>query len=161
MSERPNWIDYFLGIAFVASLRSLDGQTKHGAVITDHNNHILGTGYNSFPRKMTDESLPKLRPEKYEWMIHAEVNAVSNCAVNLWNLPYGAVAYITGQPCNGCAKHLWQNNVTTWYIAKRKGSQLESPKTEADFKRLKDETGVNINYVDINIDWIKQIWTNL
>ena len=47
---RPNWTDYFLGLAKVASQRSHDIHTQHGCVITDRNNRILGVGYNGFPK---------------------------------------------------------------------------------------------------------------
>ena len=56
--------------------RSHDAQTQHGCVITDANHRIVGVGYNGFPRGLDDSSLPTTRPEKYHWMIHAEINAL-------------------------------------------------------------------------------------
>ena len=76
--QRPNWNDYFLGLAFIASSRSRDQETKHGTVIVDNNNIVLGTGYNSFIRGINDQSLPALRPNKYPFMIHSELNAILN-----------------------------------------------------------------------------------
>lgn len=146
-----------MGLAFAVSQRSLDAQTKHGAIIVDHHNHILGTGYNSFPRKMDDSSLPRFRPAKYEWMDHSEENAVANCAVNLWTLPAGATIYVTGLPCNRCAKTLWRNNITKWYIAKRRGTMLESDETRKNLETLITQTGIVMEFVDINLDWLKNI----
>lgn len=154
---RPNWTDYFMGLAFAISQRSLDGQTKHGAIIVDSHNHIIGTGYNNFPRKMRDENLPRFRPEKYKWMIHAEENALSNCTLNLWTIPGGATIYVTGLPCERCSKLLWQNNISRWYIAKRRGTMLESAETQRDLDQLIKETGIELNYVDINIDWLRNM----
>jgi deoxycytidylate deaminase len=51
--EIPSWEEYFLNIAKAVSTRSKDAQTKHGCVITDKRHHILGTGFNSFPREVT------------------------------------------------------------------------------------------------------------
>ena len=45
---RPDWTDYFLGLAKVISQRSHDIHTQHGCVITDQNHRILGVGYNGF-----------------------------------------------------------------------------------------------------------------
>lgn len=92
----------------MASLRSPDENTKHGCVLADSDNRILSIGYNGFPRKMRgDSELPRTRPDKYPWMIHAEENAL--CATNA---PLdNATAFVTGQPCNHCMMLLWQHGV--------------------------------------------------
>jgi dCMP deaminase len=105
----PSWKEYFLMMAKLSSFRSKDAQTKHGCVITDINNRVLGMGYNSFPRGLPDKSLPNKRPHKYKWMVHAERNALSNCSLR----PERGVAYITGRPCLECLKSLYQEGVTT------------------------------------------------
>lgn len=104
---RPAWDEYFMMMAVVASLRSHDAQTKHGCVIVK-NNRILATGYNGFPRGMDDSSLPTVRPAKYPYMYHSEVNAVANCLIR----PEGATAYVTGPPCNDCLVSMWQHGIT-------------------------------------------------
>ena len=55
---RPNWQEYFIGLAHAVSMRSHDTQTQHGCVITDHNNRILGVGYNGFAKGLDDNVLP-------------------------------------------------------------------------------------------------------
>ena len=117
---RPEWDDYFLGLAKAVSLRSHDVHTQHGCVITDQNNRILGVGYNGFPRGMDDSLLPTTRPEKYPWMIHAERNALSNCTIR----PEKGIAYVTGQCCNDCIMALWQEGVETVIMAKNHGTHL-------------------------------------
>ena len=62
--NRPDWNNYFLGIAKVVAQRSHDQHTKHGCVITDAVHRILGVGYNGFPKGMNDSKLPLTRPEK-------------------------------------------------------------------------------------------------
>lgn len=108
-NERPSWDDYFFGLTYVVSKRSHDIHTQCGCVIVDKDNHIIGTGYNGFPRGMIDCSLPTSRPEKYDFIVHAEVNAVSNCVIK----PSGATAYVSGACCHNCFIHLWQNGVET------------------------------------------------
>lgn len=102
--ERPDWDSYFLGLAFLISQKSHDPQTQHGCVIVDVENHILGTGYNGFPKEIPDFVLPNLRPMKYNWMIHSEANAIYNCVKK----PIGARVYVTGEPCHNCLLAMWQ-----------------------------------------------------
>ncbi len=89
------------------SLRSPDPHTKHGCVLVDTNNRIISTGYNG-PIKGLDHRLVELkRPHKYNWMIHAEDNAVLFAKCNL----DGCTAYITGHPCADCFRRLAQAGI--------------------------------------------------
>lgn len=104
---RPDWDQYFMSMAHLASIRSHDDQTQVGCVVVNDKNHIISLGYNGFPANTKDEKLPRVRPEKYPYMIHAEQNAISNMIIKDDNLK----AYITAYPCSVCAKLLWQNNI--------------------------------------------------
>lgn len=104
---RPSWDDYLLGLTKVVACRSHDTQTQHGCVIVNEHHGILATGCNGFPRGMKDDSsLPTTRPEKYPWMIHSEVNAISSTRSRA-DLD-GAVACVTGPPCVNCMMQMWQ-----------------------------------------------------
>lgn len=120
---------------------SCDGQTKHGCVITDYDNKPLGWGYNSFPRECQNHLLPNLRPDKYPWMIHSEVNAVSNCVKK--PLGCGGIAYVTGICCFNCVCHLWQNGVTKIYQINRNSSMLEYSEDEELKAKLLEHVGKN------------------
>lgn len=97
---RPSWDEYFLNIARAVSARSHDGETQVGVVITDANRRILATGYNGFPPGCDDSALPNLRPDKYPYMVHAEINAIASSRQDL----RGATLYCTWSPCRDCAK---------------------------------------------------------
>ena len=114
MLNRPNWNDYFLEMAELASTRSPDAQTKCGCVIVDDKNRILGQGYNGFPRGLDDDVLPNTRPKKYAWMIHAEVNPILNSNSSL----EGAIAYVTTVPCFNCLILMWQKGISKVYYSK-------------------------------------------
>lgn len=150
MRTRPSWKDYFLGIAKVVSLRSHDVHTQHGCVITDKENRIIGVGYNGFPKGMNDDNLPKTRPEKYTWMIHAERNALSNCVIR----PDNGIAYVTGQCCNDCIMALWQEGIKTVYMMNGHGTHLFDENQEKIFSTFVNQTGITIHKVDANLDWI-------
>ena len=151
--ERPEWTDYFLGLAKVVSQRSHDSQTQHGCVITDRNNRILGLGYNGFPRGLSDENLPDIRPHKYPWMIHAERNALSNCTLR----PENGIAYITGQCCNDCIMALWQEGVTEVIMFDSHGTHQFDEKARKIFDTFVSMSGINIRYVKPNLSWLRQL----
>lgn len=153
MRKRPNWNDYFLGIAFVASQRSHDAETQHGCVIVNKNNHIVSIGYNGFPRGMKDDNLPNTRPGKYEYICHSERNSLSNCEIR----PENCTAYVTGECCNDCLMAMWQAGISRVVQAKRDGSKLIDDNTRAIRDRFLKETGMKVTTVKYNLEWIKEI----
>lgn len=151
--QRPDWTNYFLGLAKVVSQRSHDTQTQHGCVITDKNNRILGLGYNGFPRGLDDKLLPNTRPDKYPWMIHAERNALSNCIIR----PENGTAYITGQSCNDCIMALWQEGVDKVVMTKNHGTYLFDHDAKIRFDTFVKMSGINILYVEPDLSWLKHL----
>lgn len=148
---RPNWTDYFLGLAKVISQKSHDIHTQHGCVITDLNNRILGVGYNGFPRGLDDNALPTHRPDKYRWMIHAERNALSNCVVR----PDNGIAYVTGQCCNDCIMALWQEGIKTVYMSNTHGTHLFDEREQKIFDTFVSMSGIKIIKHEPDLSWLK------
>lgn len=113
-SPRPDWDDYYLGIVEAVSLRGDCRRAQHGAVIVDEH-RIVATGYNGTPPgddrscRQTGLCPRNLDPDsrhsegQYDlcWATHAEANALMRAD---WSTLKGAVIYITGKPCPGCAK---------------------------------------------------------
>lgn len=157
MIDRPDWDNYFLSLAFVVSARSRDQETKHGTIIVDRNNLILGTGYNSFIKGMNDASLPSIRPNKYPYMIHSELNAILNCKMLPREVNGGGKAYVTGRCCNHCLQSLIQSGVNEINMANRRGTMLEDEKTLEIFNRIVDDSGVKVRVLEYDLKWIKQI----
>ncbi len=150
---RPTWNNYFLGLAKVVSQRSHDIHTQHGCIITDRNNRILGVGYNGFPRGMDDSSLPTSRPEKYQWMVHAERNALSNCVVR----PDNGIAYVTGQSCCDCIMALWQEGVTKVVMADSHGTHQFTDEAKKIFDTFVRMSSIEIEKVSVDLSWLKDI----
>lgn len=92
-------------LAFCVSTRSLDPHTKHGCVIVDNRKQILSTGYNSPHGGADDSKVPLTRPEKYDFMLHSESNAIIAAARNGTRLD-GSTIYITGHPCHKCLSEI-------------------------------------------------------
>jgi dCMP deaminase len=103
-AARPDWDRYFLDIAELVSRRSPDPSTKHGCVLVDADNRVVSTGYNGPVAGLPNAMVPVTRPQKYDWFIHAEDNAVCFARTDL----RGATAYVTGVPCAACFRRLLQ-----------------------------------------------------
>ena len=150
--NRPDWNQYFIGLARIISLRSHDLQTQHGCVITDANHRILGVGYNGFPKGLDDKKLPNTRPDKYPWMIHAERNALSNCVIR----PDNGIAYVTGQCCNDCIMALWQEGITKVDMQHSHGTHLFDEDSQNRFQMFITMSGMDIEYIEPNLTWIEK-----
>ena len=102
-----------MGVALLASERSKDPSTQVGACIVDEDRRILSTGYNGFPQGCSDDEFPwnrdeKLGDTKYQYVVHAELNAILNARGK--NLA-GSTIYVALFPCHECAKAIIQSGV--------------------------------------------------
>ncbi|ANA86506.1 dCMP deaminase [Gordonia phage OneUp] len=112
MSERPNWDEYFLGIATAVARRSDCERSQVGAVVV-RNRRVRGTGYNGSPVGRPGCATCPRRTSNCEPLssydtgptrcvaVHAEANALLYS--DRGDLP-GATLYITRAPCDGCLK---------------------------------------------------------
>jgi len=125
---RPDWDEYFIGIAKAVSTRATCLRRKYGAVITK-DNIIVGTGYNGAPVGMKDclevgkctrEELQIPHGERYElcYSVHAEANAIIRASVDELR---GATIYISGiddrkrecysEPCMMCKRMMLNSRI--------------------------------------------------
>lgn len=112
MTERPNWDEYFIGIASAAARRADCVRRKVGAVVVN-DRRIRSTGYNGAPSGAQGcETCPRRRStvapgSSYDTgagtcvAIHAEANAL--LYADREDL-IGATLYLTTDPCDGCMK---------------------------------------------------------
>ena len=115
-NKRPDyisWDEYFMGVAYLASMRSKDPNSQVGACIVGADNKILSIGYNGFPIGCSDDDYPWAREgdeldKKYVYVVHSELNAILNAhGTNL----EGSKMYVTLFPCNECAKAIIQSGI--------------------------------------------------
>jgi len=108
MDKPLSWEEYFMAMALVASLKSKDPSTQVGAVVIDNKTKkIVSSGYNGFPRNLDDSKIPQERPEKYLYVVHAELNAILHAQRNL----SGCSLYVTLFPCSECMKSVIQTDI--------------------------------------------------
>lgn len=109
------WDEYFMGVAYLSSLRSKDPSTQVGSCIVSEDNRILSIGYNGAPNGFEDNLFPwdregEFLDTKYAYVCHSELNAISNFRGNKKDL-VGAKLYVTLFPCNECTKLIIQNGI--------------------------------------------------
>lgn len=91
-------------VKYIIPKLSHDPDTQTGCAIFDRNGILVTTGANRipFPIRVTPERTT--RPEKYNWIEHAERNAIYHCAdVNFLS---GSTVYLNWFPCADCARAL-------------------------------------------------------
>lgn len=108
--KRPDWKTFFLIEAIWWSKRSPDAQTQCGCVIVGGDNTLLSAGYNGYIRAIHTDDLPNIRPDKYPYFIHSELNAILNACRNGKSL-VDATIYITGKPCLHCLQSIYQAGI--------------------------------------------------
>ena len=109
MSEK--WDQRFIELAKHIANWSKDPSTKVGCVVVGEDREIRSTGFNGFPRGISDD-IERLedRAQKYPLICHAEENAIMHAARIGVSLK-GSTAYVTWPPCSRCARSLIQAGV--------------------------------------------------
>lgn len=102
------WDKRFLSLAQHIAQWSKDPSTKVGAVIVDQNRRIVSTGYNGYPKGVSDTIDTDEREIKYKKVIHAEKNAILFAKQDLT----GCTLYVTHHPCSQCAGYILQSGIS-------------------------------------------------
>ena len=136
------WDEYFMGVAYLAGMRSKDPSTQVGACIVSEDNKILSMGYNGLPRGCDDDEFPWDREgdelnTKYPFVAHSELNAILNYRGGSLE---GAKLYVSLFPCNECAKAIIQAGIKT--IVYDSDKYNGTPMNIAS-KRMLDAAGVS------------------
>lgn len=116
------WDEYFMRMCETVSARSKDPSTQHGAVLVDEHRRVVSTGYNGGCRKIDDNCIDWSRPNKYDFVIHAEENALWTAERK--NLE-GCTLYITGAPCSKCMLRIAHSGVSVVVFGNRTSSCVD------------------------------------
>tara|TARA_R110000737_G_scaffold47134_7_gene67099 strand:+ start:14615 stop:15058 length:444 start_codon:yes stop_codon:yes gene_type:complete len=144
MRERQErWDARFMELAKLVSTWSKDPSTKVGAVLVDPTRRIMSTGYNGFPRGVSDEWTRYAdREQKYAMVVHAELNALL-CASSKVS---GCTLYVTMAPCSECAKSIIQSGVdrVVWSADPDPAMSIRWAISRATMRTMFDEAGVDV-----------------
>ena len=106
-----------MDIASTVALRSHDVETKVGALLVNNKSGaIIATGYNGFIKGTNDAILPNTRPAKYKFILHAEMNLLTNCGRHGISMD-DCFLVCTMSPCTLCMR-LMINSGVNLVIAK-------------------------------------------
>lgn len=135
-------LEYYIERALVVAKNSHDQSTKVGSIlINPKSGAVIAEGFNGFIRGTCDNKLPQTRPEKYDYIIHAEINLLCN-AVNHGIKTDGCILFCTLSPCIRCVRTLYQAGIDTIY-----------------FKDEYRDFHQSSNMLDLNVD-IEEVFTN-
>ena len=107
---------HLVGIARAVQNMSKDPSTQVGAIIIGPGMEIRAQGWNGFPRGVEDsnERLQD-RQTKYQYMVHAEANAISNAARSGVSTEGCSLLVTALHPCNVCAGLIIQAGIRKIY----------------------------------------------
>jgi len=104
------WDKRFMNLAHEIANWSEDKATQVGCLIVNKDQQILTTGFNGFPRGIRNTDDRMIRPVKYQWVEHAERNAIFQAA-SLGISIKGSTLYSTLFPCTDCARAIIQSGI--------------------------------------------------
>lgn len=148
--KRPNWDEYFLGIAKVVALRSNCVKRKVAAVIVK-DKRIISTGYNGTPRGVkncNEGGCPRCNQmtssgTKLDECLcsHGEENAITQSAYHGVNIK-DATLYTTYSPCLLCTKMIINSGIREVVF------NVDYPLADVA-KKLLEESGIVVRKVKL------------
>lgn len=143
-----NWDIRFLNLAKEVATWSKDPSTRVGSVIVRPDRTVASLGFNGFPMAMEDhQHLYDNREEKYERIIHAEMNAI----LTLRERANGYTCYtFPFLSCHRCFVHIAQAGISRVVAPKATEDQLT--RWGASFAKTKQyafDTGVEVDEIDL------------
>lgn len=144
--------NHFMRLAYLNALESPDPSTQTGAVIVDEaTKEVLGEGCNEFPAGVLyrDERLE--RPLKYQYIEHAERNAIFDMVRHARNCQDDLlVMYALWAACADCARAIVQSGIRklythSFYISDEHENWDASIKVAMD---IFSEGGVSVVFLD-------------
>jgi dCMP deaminase len=105
-------LETYMEMARAMSKLSPDSETKVGAIMLSENGRVVAASFNGFARGADDSSLPNTRPDKYQYIQHAERNMLYNCAFEGIRTKETTII-CTLSPCLECVRACFQSGVRT------------------------------------------------
>ena len=150
MTDR--WDQHFLQVALDCARMSKDPLTRVGSVVVGPDREIRSTGFNGFPRRVSDTPTRlNDRDVKLRLIVHAEINAILNAA-RIGTPMDGCSLYLAatdntglvwgGSPCTRCVVEIIQAGIVE--VVSRPPKNVPSRWTEdiAYARTILEEAGV-------------------
>ena len=131
--NRPSWDDYFKEMVLVTAKRSSCNRLNVGCILVKAK-RVISMGYNGFLPNA--EHISRIRDNHEQSIIHAEQNAVTDCAKRGVSCKKATV-YITHYPCVICTRILASCEVDKIYYD-------QDYKNDSLVKELLDDAHIKI-----------------
>ena len=156
--EVPSRDDFYMGMAFWYASKSKDPKTQIGAQIVSVDNRPLGWGYNGPPKQFNDNTLNWDRPDKYDYIEHAEVNAIDHTHDR--HALAGSTIYVTGKPCKDCMRKIVKNGIkkVIYFPLKKIADNSSMFANDAQMSVTEEIAklgGVHISQYNGNLNWMR------
>lgn len=134
-------LELYIKRALVTAESSPDAETKVGSILVSKSTgSVISEGYNGFVRGANDDALPRTRPAKYDFVIHAEQNLIYNAARNGVRTDSCFIVQ-THSPCVHCARAVYQAGIDTIYF------KTYYPGTD----KIKDLGDLKLTYTELGL----------
>lgn len=130
--------------------KSPDPSTQNGAVLMAPGRLQIGYGWNDFPPMVGQHNSRWERPQKYQWVEHAERNTIFRAVRGGSNI-YNSTLYCMWAACSDCARAIVLCGVGTLVRAKiPEDGSFERWKDSCQYgDRILLESGVTIIEIDL------------
>lgn len=108
-------IEVYMEMAESIAKLSPDEETQVGAIMLSEEERIIATSFNGFVRGAIDKELPTSRPDKYEYVQHAERNILYNCSYEGIRTKDTSIV-CTLSPCLECLRAMYSAGVRVIYF---------------------------------------------
>jgi dCMP deaminase len=150
----PPWDDYFMALAFFVDSRSKDPYTQHGSIVVHESTHFpIGWGYNGPPASIIDTEIDWTRPNKYPFIIHAEVNAVDACPSN--TKFDDCTVYVTGTPCKRCMLYMIKKKIKKIIFGPQSSNMVDEKDWQITKEMVKLARGTTLERYQGNLNWVR------
>lgn len=137
----------------VNSLAELTDDPSRGvACLIVKDNNIISHGVNVLSRGVTKTEERVTKPGKYNWISHAERNAIYNAA-RLGIKTKGATMYVTYFPCSDCARGITQAGIAKVYTEKPDFNHHKWGESWVESVMMLKECGVEIIWTNVDEDF--------
>lgn len=145
----------FLKLAYLEAMKSTDTSTQNGAVIV-RNGVAVASGANVFPTGVAELPQRLVRPTKYQYVVHAETNAIYDAAKK-GEATLDTVMYSPWAACGECAKAIIQAGILKVVVHEQAIAQSHNQWPDAIKLALEMFSEAGVEYVLLNAHFDDEI----
>lgn len=152
ITKQKKWDIRYINLGKHILSWSDDISTQTSAIIVNENHRIISIGYNGFPSGVSHNNERQERPQKYNYIEHAERNAIYNTNSNLNNATLYSVCSRPLAPCADCVRAIIQKNIKRVVCHKIDSNDEKWSNSNYNAITMLKEANINVEYIEDIID---------